>query len=230
MAESFVSKKKVEYLDSLRENLATTKENTIKTVEEIISIAKKAKTACAYKTANVMAKVANAQLTVIASAGKGGTEMAQALQEGSAVGPALVREAKRIEDEISPLAVKADDIPLFSDSVIDESGLEENWGVAVQQEFSNACMAFVQVRANSIRDISETTQKVLTGDFDEVYKKFGKNLETDFNDIARIFNTAMTVFESAGINIAKMQADAKQSAASVGNTDVAGTVGAIEEI
>lgn len=230
MAESFESKKKVEYLDSLRENLATTKARTIETAESVINIAKKAKTACAYKTANVIAKVANAQLQVIASAGKGGTEMAQALQTGAAVGPALVREGKRLEDELTPLAVKAEDIPLFADSVIGESGLEENWGTAVQQEYTDACMSFVQVRADSIRDISETTQKVMTGDFDEVYKKFGKNLETDFNDIARIFNTAMTVFEEAGINIAKMQADAKQAAAKVGGTDVAGTVGAIEEI
>ena len=91
-------------------------------------------------------------------------------------------------------------------------------------------MAFVQVRANSIRDLSDTTRKVVTGDFDEIYMAFGKKLEADYNEITRIFNNAVTVFEAAGVNIAKMQADAKAAANVVGNTDIQGTVGAIDEV
>ena len=132
--------------------------------------------------------------------------------------------------DLEPLAVKADDIPLYSDATIAGAGLEDNWTTAVQGEFNDACMAFVQVRANSIRDLSDTTRKVVTGDFDEIYMAFGKKLEADYNEITRIFNNAVTVFEAAGVNIAKMQADAKAAANVVGNTDIQGTVGAIDEV
>jgi hypothetical protein len=231
MAESVLSGKKLEYLNSLEENLAKTRDNTISAIETVKAVADKAKIACAYRAANVLVKIANAQLEVVASGGKGGAELAETLKkEGKPIGEALVNGAAKVLGDLEPLAVKADDIPLYSDATIAGAGLEDNWTTAVQGEFNDACMAFVQVRANSIRDLSDTTRKVVTGDFDEIYMAFGKKLEADYNEITRIFNSSMTVFEAAGVNIAKMQADAKAAANVVGNTDIQGTVGAIDEV
>ena len=64
MAESVLSGKKLEYLNSLEENLAKTRDNTISAIETVKAVADKAKIACAYRAANVLVKIANAQLLV----------------------------------------------------------------------------------------------------------------------------------------------------------------------
>ena len=229
MAESILSQKKIDYINTTGEFLAIAKENTIKALEEIMAVNNKAKVACADRASNILFKVGNAQLEVIATGGKGLVELSEALQEGTMVGPALVREAKKAADEWAPLAVKAEDFPLIADSVIDSRGLDENWTASVQTEYTNACMAFIQIRENLLRDLAESTHTLAGGDFDDVYKDFGKKLETSCNEITKIFNNTIALFEAAGINLAKMQDNARQSTTNVGNVDMSG-IGTEEEL
>lgn len=229
MAESISSQKKIDYINSTGEFLAVAKDSTIKALEEILAVTNKAKVACADRASNVLFKVGNAQLEVIASGGKGLIEFAEALKTGTMVGEALVKAANKALDEWSPLAAKPEEFPLIADSVISSRGLDENWTAAVQNEYTNACMSFIQIRENLLRDLAESTRALSGGDFDDLYKDFGRKLEADCNELTKHFNNTMTLFEAAGVNLAKMQDNARQSTASVGNIDMS-NIGADEEL
>lgn len=221
--ESQNSGKKVTYLREVGELLANAKKNTKNALEEIHAIAGEAKIACADRVYNVMASVADAQLEVIRTGGKGIVEMSEALSgEGSnMVGEALITEAKRISEDYESLTAPIEESAVITDATISSRGLEENWTTAVQNKFSDACMAFIQVRAKLIYNISEATRKARENDFDDVYKTFGRNLENSCNEIADIFKKHMGEFEAAGINIEKMQNNARTAVSGVGKADSA---------
>lgn len=229
MAESIESGKKLEYINTVCEFLDVAKKNTIKTVDEISAVANEARVACADRVYNVIADVANAQLEVISTAGDGLVKLAESLQKGNSVGPALVAGAKKAEDECAPLAAKTEDIPRISDAVIDERGLDENWTNSMQTKFTDACRAFIQVRANLMRDVADATAKLKTADFGDVYMSFGRKLEGACNEVTDKFNGTMDVFAAAGINIDKMQEDARASTSSVGKVDMS-NIGNIDEV
>lgn len=229
MAESIESGKKLEYINTVGEFLDVARKNTIKTVEEIGAVANEARVAVADRVYNVIADIANAQLEVISTGGDGLVKLAESLQKGSSVGPALVAGAKKAESEWAPLAAKSEEIARTSDSVIDGRGLDENWTNAVQTKFTDSCRAFIQVRANLMRDVADATAKLKTADFGDVYMSFGRKLEASCNEVTDKFNGTMEVFAAAGINIDKMQEDARASTASVGKVDMS-NIGNIDEV
>lgn len=219
--ESMNSGKKITYLNEVGEFLANGKKNTKKAIDAVYDVACEAKIACADKAYNALAEVAIAQLEVIATGGKGLLEMAEALSSSQSkqVGEALTLGAKKVTEEYATLGSNNVDVEKFSESTISGRGLEENWTEAMQAKFDDACRAFIQVRVNLLRDIAESTAKAREGDFDDIYKSYGRNLEEACNEIASIFRKHTEAFEKAGVDINKMQEQARQSTSGVGKVD-----------
>lgn len=210
------SGKKVAYFKETLESLSTCHSKMVAAIEEMGATSKGIRAAAIDRAYNCAVDMGFYMNEGIVAAGKASVEILAELETKTAIGAALVAEAKKIKEEAEAVAALKIETPKVPAGTIAERGLDENWTDATVGAFAEAAANFIAARREMIGMIADITTKNAEEDFKDVYMTIGRHLEAISNNTVDAYNELKSQLELAGHGLSASVDAAVEAAGTVG--------------